>query len=207
MDCPQPDQWVGQDPHCGQSWWVSPFDTAALLGLGWGGGLREPSQPSRVCLSPLPFPTAKVEQVKFDATTLHAKPQMAAQQKMVDDGSGEVEVGLCLGFTLGCRGIQELQGRGVSQPWQQHVPFPIPPGLACGKGGAGACGEEVAGPFLWGGLLPGALHLLCGAQGEPHHLHLAGEITQIAEPWVGDRAPPWTEGALPLHMTPSVGMA
>ncbi|KAM6398335.1 villin-1 [Pluvialis apricaria] len=35
---------------------------------------------------------AKVEQVKFDATTLHAKPHMAAQQKMVDDGSGEVEV-------------------------------------------------------------------------------------------------------------------
>ncbi|NWW31076.1 VILI protein, partial [Panurus biarmicus] len=35
---------------------------------------------------------AKVEQVKFDAATLHAKPQMAAQQKMVDDGSGEVEV-------------------------------------------------------------------------------------------------------------------
>ncbi|NXX83103.1 VILI protein, partial [Urocolius indicus] len=35
---------------------------------------------------------AKVEQVKFDATSLHAKPQMAAQQKMVDDGSGEVEV-------------------------------------------------------------------------------------------------------------------
>ncbi|NXD27334.1 VILI protein, partial [Spelaeornis formosus] len=35
---------------------------------------------------------AKVEQVKFDATTLHAKPQMAAEQKMVDDGSGEVEV-------------------------------------------------------------------------------------------------------------------
>lgn len=44
-------------------------------------------------LSPLLFPTAKVEQVKFDATTLHAKPQVAAQQKMVDDGSGEVEVG------------------------------------------------------------------------------------------------------------------
>lgn len=31
--------------------------------------------------------------MKFDVTTLHAKPQMAAQQKMVDDGSGEVEVG------------------------------------------------------------------------------------------------------------------
>ncbi|XP_042328327.1 villin-1 isoform X2 [Sceloporus undulatus] len=35
---------------------------------------------------------AKVEQVKFDATTLHAKPEMAAQHKMVDDGSGQVEV-------------------------------------------------------------------------------------------------------------------
>lgn len=44
-------------------------------------------------VSPLLFPSAKVEQVKFDATTLYAKPQMAAQQKMVDDGSGEVEVG------------------------------------------------------------------------------------------------------------------
>nr|XP_056717075.1 villin-1 [Euleptes europaea] len=35
---------------------------------------------------------AKVEQVKFDATTLHAKPEMAAQHRMVDDGSGEVQV-------------------------------------------------------------------------------------------------------------------
>ncbi|XP_029460915.1 villin-1-like [Rhinatrema bivittatum] len=35
---------------------------------------------------------AKVEQVKFDAATMHAKPEMAAQQKMVDDGSGNVEV-------------------------------------------------------------------------------------------------------------------
>ncbi|XP_067385559.1 villin-1 [Emydura macquarii macquarii] len=35
---------------------------------------------------------AKVEQVKFDATSLHAKPAVAAQQKMVDDGSGEAEV-------------------------------------------------------------------------------------------------------------------
>ncbi|XP_023665700.1 villin-1 isoform X1 [Paramormyrops kingsleyae] len=35
---------------------------------------------------------AKVEQIKFDATSMHAKPEVAAQQKMVDDGSGEVEV-------------------------------------------------------------------------------------------------------------------
>lgn len=35
---------------------------------------------------------AKVEQVKFDALSMHVQPQVAAQQKMVDDGSGEVQV-------------------------------------------------------------------------------------------------------------------
>ncbi|KAH0513463.1 Villin-1 [Microtus ochrogaster] len=35
---------------------------------------------------------AKVEQVKFDAASMHVQPQVAAQQKMVDDGSGEVQV-------------------------------------------------------------------------------------------------------------------
>lgn len=35
---------------------------------------------------------AKVEQVKFDATSMHVQPQVAAQQNMVDDGSGEVQV-------------------------------------------------------------------------------------------------------------------
>ncbi|XP_056611665.1 villin-1 [Triplophysa dalaica] len=35
---------------------------------------------------------AKVEQIKFDATSMHARPDLAAQQKMVDDGSGEAEV-------------------------------------------------------------------------------------------------------------------
>lgn len=39
------------------------------------------------------LPVAKVEQIKFDATSMHARPDIAAQQKMVDDGSGEVEVG------------------------------------------------------------------------------------------------------------------
>eukprot|EP00069_Balaena_mysticetus_P021637 bmy_03171T0 len=34
---------------------------------------------------------ARVEQVKFDATSMHVQPQAAAQQKMVDDGSGEVQ--------------------------------------------------------------------------------------------------------------------
>ncbi|XP_037550095.1 villin-1 [Nematolebias whitei] len=35
---------------------------------------------------------AKVEQVKFDVMELHARPELAAQQHMVDDGSGEVKV-------------------------------------------------------------------------------------------------------------------
>uniref|UniRef100_A0A8C2EQF5 Villin-1 n=1 Tax=Cyprinus carpio TaxID=7962 RepID=A0A8C2EQF5_CYPCA len=39
-----------------------------------------------------PGKIAKVEQVKFDATSMHARPDLAAQQKMVDDGSGEAEV-------------------------------------------------------------------------------------------------------------------
>ncbi|NXY36949.1 VILI protein, partial [Pomatorhinus ruficollis] len=51
-----------------------------------------PSQTSGLGKTHTVGKVAKVEQVKFDATTLHAKPEMAAQQKMVDDGSGEVEV-------------------------------------------------------------------------------------------------------------------
>ena len=43
--------------------------------------------------APLFFPcAAKVEQVKFDATSMHARPDLAAQHKMVDDGTGETEV-------------------------------------------------------------------------------------------------------------------
>ena len=39
-----------------------------------------------------PLTPAKVEQVKFDAMSMHVQPQVAAQQKMVDDVSGEVQV-------------------------------------------------------------------------------------------------------------------
>ncbi|XP_072858928.2 villin-like protein [Pogona vitticeps] len=35
---------------------------------------------------------AKVEQVQFDVTQLHARPELAAEQRMVDDASGKVEV-------------------------------------------------------------------------------------------------------------------
>ncbi|KAK2886524.1 villin-1 isoform X1 [Channa argus] len=35
---------------------------------------------------------AKVDQVKFDVMELHARPELAAQERMVDDGSGDVKV-------------------------------------------------------------------------------------------------------------------
>uniref|UniRef100_A0A8C4QBH9 Villin 1 n=1 Tax=Eptatretus burgeri TaxID=7764 RepID=A0A8C4QBH9_EPTBU len=35
---------------------------------------------------------AKVEQVKFDTKSLHAQPSLAAEYRMVDDGSGKVEI-------------------------------------------------------------------------------------------------------------------
>jgi len=35
---------------------------------------------------------AKVEKTKFDVTTLHSQPKIAAQERMVDDGSGQVDV-------------------------------------------------------------------------------------------------------------------
>uniref|UniRef100_A0A8C5D217 Villin like n=1 Tax=Gadus morhua TaxID=8049 RepID=A0A8C5D217_GADMO len=35
----------------------------------------------------------KVEQVKFNVMELHARPELAAQQRMVDDASGDVKVG------------------------------------------------------------------------------------------------------------------
>lgn len=42
--------------------------------------------------SPNPFSAAKVFQDKFDVTLLHTKPEVAAQERMVDDGNGKVEV-------------------------------------------------------------------------------------------------------------------
>lgn len=35
---------------------------------------------------------AKVEQSKFDIAQLHARPELAAEQRMSDDASGNVEV-------------------------------------------------------------------------------------------------------------------
>lgn len=36
--------------------------------------------------------TAKVDQKKFDVMELHARPELAAQERMVDDATGEVQV-------------------------------------------------------------------------------------------------------------------
>lgn len=99
--------------------------------------------------------------------------------------------------------VMETRGCEMHQPWQQRIPILVPPGLACGEPRAGACGEAVAGPFLWWGLLPGALHLLCGAKGEPHHLPLAGETPQVTNPWSeGHGDLPRLGGALPPGMAP-----
>ncbi|MBN3308433.1 VILI protein, partial [Amia calva] len=53
---------------------------------------------------------AKVEQIKFDATSMHARPEVAAQQKMVDDGSGEAEVWR----------IEDLELVPVDKKWLGH---------------------------------------------------------------------------------------
>lgn len=46
--------------------------------------------------SPNPVSAAKVLQDKFDVTLLHTRPEVAAQERMVDDGTGAVEVSLWL---------------------------------------------------------------------------------------------------------------
>lgn len=46
--------------------------------------------------SPKPFSSAKVVQDKFDVTLLHTKPEVAAQERMVDDGNGKIEVNLMI---------------------------------------------------------------------------------------------------------------
>lgn len=51
---------------------------------------------SSVCSPGFPtsFSAAKIFQDKFDVSLLHTKPEVAAQERMVDDGNGKVEVSL-----------------------------------------------------------------------------------------------------------------
>ncbi|XP_038646094.1 villin-1 [Scyliorhinus canicula] len=53
---------------------------------------------------------AKVEQVKFDAVNMHAQPELAARERMVDDGSGEVEEWV----------IHDLELAPVEKRWHGH---------------------------------------------------------------------------------------
>lgn len=52
---------------------------------------------------------AKVEQIPFDASTLHSNKAMAAQHGMVDDGKGKVQVG-----NPGPLGLREAERLDVS---------------------------------------------------------------------------------------------
>ena len=40
----------------------------------------------------LSYISASTTHVRFDAATMHTQPEVAAQHRMVDDGTGEVEV-------------------------------------------------------------------------------------------------------------------
>lgn len=81
---------------------------------------------SPVLVFVLPAHTAKVEQVKFDTTQLHARPELAAEQRMVDDASGEIEVRELLWLTQGAiislfpsiTWFLQLGGDGGRTSWQ-----------------------------------------------------------------------------------------
>lgn len=59
---------------------------------------------------------AKIEQVPFDASSLHSNAAMAAQHGMVDDGNGKVQVRLAtlLTFML-CFDLGTPQGKSCRQ--------------------------------------------------------------------------------------------
>ncbi|XP_076410251.1 advillin isoform X1 [Peromyscus maniculatus bairdii] len=81
--------------------WSVKDQTTGLGKIFSFGKIGEISHPgpwtaARVCRAHSAFPTsfsaAKVFQDKFDVTLLHTKPEVAAQERMVDDGSGKMEV-------------------------------------------------------------------------------------------------------------------
>lgn len=58
---------------------------------------------------PTSFSAAKIFQDKFDVTLLHTKPEVAAQERMVDDGNGKVEVSP-VRVALGLWGVPAAEG-------------------------------------------------------------------------------------------------
>lgn len=101
--------------------------------------------------SPNPSFAAKVFQNKFDVTLLHTKPEVAAQERMVDDGSGKTEVSLMIhtpgqaGRTgpPGCSAVEEAGDSGsvllpfftsgTSGVFSQRCPSPQSPHNSSGK--------------------------------------------------------------------------
>lgn len=108
---------------------------------------------------------AKVEQVKFDATSMHARPDLAAQQKMVDDGTGEVEVSEMTFYCLTFISVKQNSLHACVHPSGME------------DRGQWACprGEEVARPLLRWGLLPHSLQIWSQQQTTLHSVHVASK--------------------------------
>lgn len=85
----------------------------------WGSLERRAQMLFTHLASPKPLSAAKVLQDKFDVTLLHTKPEVAARERMVDDGNGKVQVmspatrvpgqaGPRFSWLLSCRGAHGL---------------------------------------------------------------------------------------------------
>lgn len=77
--------------HQQQSFCLSLWSSAAKQTAAWLHHLLFLKH-SCLILNTLGLQTAKVDQLKFDVMQLHARPELAAQQRMVDDASGDVKV-------------------------------------------------------------------------------------------------------------------
>lgn len=72
---------------------------------------RDPDQTEGLGVAYRSNSIAKIEKVPFDAATLHTSEAMAAQHGMVDDGSGEKQVGrleVTLGFVFSAYEVDHL---------------------------------------------------------------------------------------------------
>lgn len=81
---------------------------------------------------PTSFSTAKIFQDKFDVTLLHTKPEVAAQERMVDGGNGKVEVSRRGPHSAS--GTFPLQSRAACS----HASFPLHFSLLSKRRGAGS---------------------------------------------------------------------
>lgn len=84
MDSEGPDSRPGESTHKGESWYV----TLAVTLLH----KYKYNKPITAISDLFIFLSATVRQEKFDVSLMHEKPEIAAQERMVDDGTGQVEV-------------------------------------------------------------------------------------------------------------------